>query len=119
MQVRDAGDEAWLGKEAPEDSSLDISEGEAPLLMLPAAKPQQVLSSAAEKRPAQEEDDPKNPLGFGALLRAPADKLLWVAPSACSMIACVESCQHMDTAAVISCIAYHNGMRLKDEASRE
>ncbi len=66
MQVRDAGEEAWLGKEAPEDPDLDIPEGEAPLLMLPAAtSPQE--PSALKQRPAQEEDDPKNPLGFGEL----------------------------------------------------
>ena len=67
VQVRDAGEEAWLGKEAPEDPDLDIPQGEAPLLMLPPATSQQPPSSALKQRPAQEEDDPRNPLGFGEL----------------------------------------------------
>ncbi len=65
--MRDAGEEAWLGKEAPEDPDLDIPEGEAPLLMLPAATSQRTPSSALKQCPAQEMDDPKNPLGFGEL----------------------------------------------------
>ena len=73
MQVRDAGEEAWLGKEAPEDPDLDIPEDEAPLLMLPAATSQQTPSSALKERPAHEEDNPKNPLGFGELAPSKAD----------------------------------------------
>ena len=61
------GGDAWLGKEAPEDPDLDIPEGEAPLLMLPAATSQRTPSSALKQCPAQEMDDPKNPLGFGEL----------------------------------------------------
>ena len=71
MQVRDAGDEdAWLGREAPEDPNLDIPEGEAPLLMLPAATAVPDSSSAPKQHPAVE-DDPRNPLGFGELQHTP------------------------------------------------
>ena len=67
VQVRDAGDEdAWLGNEAPEDPDLDIPEDEGPMLMLPPATAAPVSSSAPKQLPAQE-DDPKNPLGFGEL----------------------------------------------------
>ena len=61
-QVRDAGADAWLGKEAPEDSDLDVPEGEEALMALPAA-------TNAESAPAgtsAQRDDPRNPLGFGA-----------------------------------------------------
>ena len=62
--MRDAGKDAWLGREAPEDSDLDVAEGEAPPLMLPAATNNQSAQSAAKQLPALQ-DEPQNPLGFG------------------------------------------------------
>jgi hypothetical protein len=61
-QVRDAGTDAWLGKEAPEDSDLDVPEGEEALLALPPA----TNSESAPAGTLAQRDNPRNPLGFGA-----------------------------------------------------
>lgn len=80
VQVRDAGDEAWLGREAPEDPNLDVPEGEAPLLMLPPATAKDASFAQAKEHSAQQKDNPRNPLGFGEW----QDALLGLAPSGCA-----------------------------------
>ena len=61
-QVRDAGTDAWLGKEAPEDPDLDVPEGEeAPLALPPATNAESAPAGISALR-----DDPRNALGFGA-----------------------------------------------------
>ena len=67
-QVRDAGEEAWLGKEAPEDPSLDVPEDE-PLLMLPPAPG--ASAKAAQKGATAQTPDPNNHLSFGKQLQGP------------------------------------------------
>lgn len=79
VQVRDAGDEAWLGREAPEDPNLDVPEGEAPLLMLPPATAKDASFAQAKEHSAQQKDNPRNPLGFGEW----QDALLGLLPSGC------------------------------------
>ena len=61
MQVRDAGEEAWLGKEAPEDAALDVPA--EPLLMLPPAPG--ASAKAAQKGATAQMADPNNHLSFG------------------------------------------------------
>ena len=67
MQVRDAGEEAWLGKEAPEDPALDVPEDE-PLLMLPPAPG--ASAEAAQKDAPARKPDPNNHLSFGERLKS-------------------------------------------------
>ena len=64
-QVRDAGEEAWLGKEAPEDPALDVPEDE-PLLMLPPAP--EASAKAAQKGASAQQPDPNSHLSFGVRL---------------------------------------------------
>ena len=66
--MRDAGKEAWLGKEAPEDPALDVPEDE-PLLMLPPAPGPSAKS--AQKDASARKPDPDNHLSFGEQLHAP------------------------------------------------
>jgi len=80
VQVRDAGDEAWLGREAPEDPNLDVPEGEAPLLMLPPATAKDASFAQAKEHSAQQKNNPRNPLGFGEW----QDALLGLLPSGCA-----------------------------------
>ncbi|CAK0782952.1 hypothetical protein CVIRNUC_006147 [Coccomyxa viridis] len=61
LDVRDAGEEAWLGKEAPEDPALDVPEDE-PLLMLPPAPG--ASAKAAQKGATAPQPDPNKHLSF-------------------------------------------------------
>ena len=67
--MRDAGEEAWLGKEAPEDPALDVPEDE-PLLMLPPAPG--ASATAAQKGATAPSPDPNNHLSFGKQLHGPS-----------------------------------------------
>ena len=62
-----AGDDAWLGKEAPEDPALDVSEDES-LLMLPPATG--ASAEAPQKDATARTPDPDNHLSFGERLHA-------------------------------------------------
>ena len=53
-QVRDAGEEAWLGREAPPDPELDLEPDEAPPLMLMPPPP---AGEADEQEPAEHGTD--------------------------------------------------------------
>jgi hypothetical protein len=56
MQVRDAGKEAWLGREAPPDPLLDLEPDEAPPLLLMPPPPPAAVSSVGDQD-AQELDE--------------------------------------------------------------
>jgi hypothetical protein len=71
MQVRDAGEDAWLGKEAPHDPLLDgLLDEDEPFLALPPPDNQASKQGRNTKGAAATTDTPPKSLGFGALLLA-------------------------------------------------
>ena len=67
VQVRDAGEEAWLGKEAPEDPNMDGPEDEPLLQLPPALEKPHVAPAARQQRIPGSAQDPANTLSFGEM----------------------------------------------------